>query len=102
MGKREGNSGGSSFEHTRGDAVRTRGGLAGKVRDEGDDVAFSAEEFSRTRVGESGGEGGVRWVWSLGGALNDVISGQCVLTSLPCFHTFFSTTSRSIIILHRI
>ena len=36
------------------------------------------------------------WVWSLGRALNDVISarGQCVLlsnlTSLPCFHTFFS------------
>ena len=57
MGKREGNSGGSSFEHTRGDAVRTRGGLAGKVRDEGDDVAFSAEEFSRTRVGERGGMG---------------------------------------------
>ena len=27
------------------------------------------------------------WVWSLGGALNDVISGQCV-TSLPCFQTF--------------
>ena len=35
-----------------------------------------------------------RWVWSLGWALNDMISGQCVLklsnlTSLPCFRTFF-------------
>ena len=29
------------------------------------------------------------WVWSLGGALNDMISGQCVLTSLPSFRTFF-------------
>ena len=38
------------------------------------------------------------WVCSLGGALNDVISGPCVLTSLFCFHTFFSTTSQSIII----
>ena len=28
-----------------------------------------------------------RWVWLLGGALNDMISGQCV--PLPCFHTFF-------------
>ena len=25
----------------------------------------------------------------LGEALNDVISGQCVLTSIPCFYTFF-------------
>ena len=31
-----------------------------KVRDEGDDVTFSAEEFSRTRVGERGGDGGER------------------------------------------
>ena len=36
-----------------------------------------------------------RWVRPLGGALNNVISGQCVfkayinLTSLPCFRTFF-------------
>ena len=34
------------------------------------------------------------WVWSLGEALDDVISGQCVfrlsnLISLPGFHTFF-------------
>ena len=34
-----------------------------------------------------------RWVLSLGGALDDVISGQCVfkfsnLTSLPCFQSY--------------
>ena len=34
------------------------------------------------------------WVWSLGGALDDVIGGQCMfmlsnLTPLPCFHIFF-------------
>ena len=37
-----------------------------------------------------------RWTWSLGRALNDVISRQCVcliklgnVTSLLCFHSFF-------------
>ena len=48
-----------------------------------------------------------RRVWSLGGALDNVISGQCVfklsnMTSLPCFLTFFQVHHDISSFLHRI